>query len=184
MAKTNCPTLRHITNDDQCLENFAGLGAKAYIFIKDDLKAPLVATKNVYTFPEDAFKENCGFYAVELKENSQSITGESQGKRKGFKQTGQLVIEVVNEAVSELLRGLNNLDWGYIVADGDDKWQIMYSKSQKITLDSGALKTETGAQASDDRVSTLAPTLENALYPCCFVSFPEGVSPDDMLATA
>lgn len=177
-----CPTLRDITNDDQCLENFAGLGSVAYFFVKDDLEAPLVATKNVYAWLANSFATGKGFYRAELRENSQSFTGESQGKRKAFKITGQLIIEVVNEAVAELMRGLNNLDWGVILTDGDDKYQILYSPTQKVTLDAGALKTETGAAASDDRIATIAPVLENVKYPNLYVTFPEGKTPEDYLA--
>ena len=68
-----CPTLRDITNEDQCLENFAGLGSVAYFFVKDDLEAPLVATKNVYAWLATSFASGKGFYRVELRENSQSF---------------------------------------------------------------------------------------------------------------
>ena len=88
----------------------------------------------------------------------------------------------MNEAVAELMRGLNNLDWGVILTDGDDKYQILYSPTQKVTLDAGALKTETGAAASDDRIATIAPVLENVKYPNLYVTFPEGKTPEDYLA--
>ena len=184
MASTKCPVPRHVREGDMCEENFAGLGSVGYIFIKTELNAPLAteATK-VYNFPEEnAFKEGCGFYRVDLRPGTQSITGESQKKNGGFKQTGQLVIGVVNEDVAELLRALNNRDWAYVIPDGD-KWQCMYlHNSQKITLDAGALKTETGAQASDDRQATLAPVLENCYFPNTWVKFADGKSPEDYLA--
>lgn len=184
MATKNCPTLRNILNEDMCMENFAGLGSVAYIFLKDDIdRSKLVAEKNVYKWTEDTFKEGKGFYRVELKENSQSFTGSSQNRRKGFKITGQLIIEVANEETSELLRALNNLDWGVILPDGDDKYQIMYSPSQKITLDADSLNTQTGAAASDDRQTTIAPVLENVKYPNLFVDFLEGKGPEDYLAS-
>ena len=174
-----CPQMRHISNDDQCLENYAGLGATAYFFLVDDIdKSALVATQETYAWTATTFKEGKGFYKVELRENSQSFTGESQGKRKGFKITGQLIIEVVNEAVSELLRALNNREFGIILGDGE-KYQIMYSPSKKVTLESGALKTETGASSSDDRIATLAPVIENVAYSNFWVTFPSGKTPDD-----
>lgn len=174
-----CPQMRHISNDDQCLENYAGLGATAYFFLVDDIdKSALVATQETYAWTATTFKEGKGFYKVELRENSQSFTGESQGKRKGFKITGQLIIEVVNEAVSELLRALNNREFGIILGDGE-KYQIMYSPSKKVTLESGALKTETGASSSDDRIATLAPVIENVAYSNFWVTFPTGKTPDD-----
>ena len=181
----NCPTLRHILNSDQCEENYAGLGSTAYVFNKDDLAKPLEANKEVYTFNSGSFKEGKGFYKVELRENSQSFTGESQGRRKGFKITSNLIVEVVNEATAELLRAMNNLDFGFVLSDGD-KWQILYSPNQKVTIDAGGLKTETGAAASDDRITTIAPTLENVKYPNLWVEFKgegdEDLTPEDMLA--
>ena len=182
MANLNCPTLRHLLEDDQCEENFAGLGSIGYVFSKKDLKAPLAHEKQIYKMGEDAFQEGKGLYRIDLKPGSQSITGESQKKNGGFKQTAQLIIGVVNEETADLLRALNNLDWALILPDGD-KWQIMYlHNSQKITLDAGALKTETGAAASDDRVTTLAPVLENCYYPNTYLEFDEGVTPEDLLA--
>lgn len=190
MATKNCPIPRHIKQDDQCEENFAGLGAIGYIFIKSDLKAPLddgsgKKITKVYSFPAKAstpFAEGKGFYRIDLRPGSQSITGESQKKNGGFKQTAQLVIALVNEEVAELCRALNNLDWALILPDGD-KWQCMYlHNTQKITLDAGAIKTETGQQASDDRVCTIAPVLENCYFPNTWLQFAEGESPEDFLA--
>ena len=182
MANSNCPTLLHISNEDQCQENFAGLGSVAYIFLKDDIdKKELKRStddETVFEWKENTFKSGKGFYKVELLENSQSFTGESQGARKGYKRTGQLIIEVVNKKVSKLCRGLNNLDYGIILGDGEE-FQIMYSPNQKITRDAGAIKTETGAAASDARQTTISPVLENLLHPNEWVTFPEGKTPDD-----
>lgn len=183
MSNINCPTLRHIKQEDMCEENFAGLGSIGYIFVKEDLKAKLAsAPTKVYSVPDDPFKEGKGFYRIDLRPGSQSITGESQKKNGGFKQTAQLIIQVVNEETAELLRALNNLDWALVLPDGD-KWQCMYlHNTQKITLDAGALKTETGAQASDDRITTIAPVLENCYFPNTYMEFAEGKSPEDYLA--
>ena len=183
MTNLNCPTMRHIKAGDVCTENFAGLGSVAYFFLKDDInKEKLVADKNVYAWTNEVFKSDTkGFFKVELKPESQSFIGENQGKNKGFNITGQLIIEVVNEETSEFLRALNNLDWGCILPDGDEKYQIMYSKTRKVTLDSGALKTETGAASTDDRQATLAPVQPGCSYPNLYVTFPEGKGPEDYL---
>lgn len=186
MSSIKCPVPRHVREGDMCEENFAGLGSVGYIFIKTELSKPLATEPTlVYQFPKKTdtpFKSGCGFYRVDLRPGTQSITGESQKKNGGFKQTGQLVIGVVNEVVAELLRALNNRDWAYVIPDGD-KWQCMYlHNSQKITLDAGALKTETGAQASDDRQATLAPVLENCYFPNTWIEFATGESPEDFLA--
>ena len=190
MANVNCPTLRHIKQEDQCEENFAGLGAIGYIFVKGDLNAALddgsgKKITKVYSFPEKSakpFKEGKGFFRIDLLPGSQSITGESQSKNGGYKQTAQLIIKAVNEEVSELCRALNNLDWALILPDGD-KWQCMYlHNTQKITLNAGAIKTETGAQASDSRQTTIAPVLENCYFPNTWIQFAEGEGPEDFLA--
>lgn len=175
----NCPTLRNLLQGQICEENFAGLGSTAYIFLKKDLAKPLEHDGNIYKMNASSFKAGTGLFKLELKEGSQSITGESQKKRGGFKQTAQCIVEVVNEEVSDLFRALNNLDWCLIMPDGENKYQLLYSPTQKVTLDAGALKTETGAQASDDRIATIAPVLENCLYPNCFLQL-EGVEIEDL----
>lgn len=188
-SNTNCPTLRHIRQADMCEENFAGLGSVGYIFDKADLNAPLddgagKKITNVYSFPGSAskpFKEGKGFFRIDLRPGSQSITGESQKKNGGFKQTGTLVIGVVNEETAELLRALNNLDWAVVLPDGD-KWQVVYlHNTQKITIEAGGLKTETGAQASDDRITTINISLENCYFPNTWLQFAEGEGPEDFL---
>lgn len=189
MAKNElkCPVLRGITQDDMCMESFSGLGAEAWVFMKEDFnqsKPKLDFEKNKYFMTKDTFKTGRGLYKLELKSGSQSITGESQKKRGGFKQTATLVIEVVNEETSDLLRALNNRDWGLIMPDGD-KFQILYlHTSQKITIDAGGLKTETGAAASDDRVTTINVSLENCYYPNTYLELEgEGITIESLLAT-
>lgn len=182
MAKEQCPVLLDISNEDQCLENFAGLGTVGYFFMKDDIdKSKLVANKNVYAWAEDTFKEGKGFFRVELKTGSQSFSGASLGQNKGFSITGQQIIQVVNEKVAQFCRALNNTDWGLVIADGESGWQILYSPTYKVTMDANAVQTATGSQASDDRVTTLAPVLQPVKYPNLFVEFPEGKTPEDFL---
>ena len=179
MATTVCPTLMPLSNGDMCQENFAGLGSYAYFFALDDIdKSKLVADKNVYAWTDEVLKSGKVFYKAELKEDSQSLTGESQGNNKGFQITGQLIVEAVNEKVAQFLRALNNIKWGVIIPDGDNAFQILYSPTRKIKLDSGALKTETGAAASDDRQSTIAPVLGPVTYANYYVTFPEGKDPE------
>ena len=36
-----CPEIKDILSENECLENFGGLGVNVYIFIKSDLAAPL-----------------------------------------------------------------------------------------------------------------------------------------------
>lgn len=175
----NCPTLRNLLQGQICEENFAGLGSTAYIFLKKDLAKPLEHEGNIYKMDASSFKAGTGLFKLELKEGSQSITGESQKKRGGFKQTAQCIVEVVNEEVSDLFRALNNLDWCLIMQDGENKYQLLYSPTQKVTLDAGALKTETGAQASDDRIATIAPVLENCIYPNNFLVL-DGIEIEDL----
>lgn len=183
MASSNCPTLRSILAGDMCEENFAGLGSVAYIFSKEDLVAPLEHTKQIYKMGADSFKSGKGLYKLELRPESQSITGESQKKRGGFKQTANLVIEVVNEETSDLLRSLNNLDWALIMPDGD-KYQIMYlHNAQKISIDAGGLKTETGQAASDDRVTTINVNLVNCFYPNTYLEFTGDATPESLMAS-
>ena len=183
MPTIECPTLFNVTNEKLCVENFAGVGSTGYIFKLDDIeKSKLVAVENVYAWTDDTFKEGKGFYKVELKSESQNFVGESNGNNKGFKITGTQVIEVVDETVGKLLRGLNNIKWGMVIADGDEgRYQILYSPTQKIKLDAGALKTDTGTASGDDRVATLTPVLSPVKYPNLFLTFPTGKTPEDYI---
>ena len=119
MAQTaTCPEIKDILAADECLENFGGLGINVYAFIKDDLVSPLKPEKNIYTtLSSESFKSGKGLYKFECKENSQGHTWESLGRRKGFKQQLDYVLESVNDDAAEVARGLNNLDIGSIVQD-------------------------------------------------------------------
>ena len=108
MAQTaTCPEIKDFLAANECLENFGGLGVNVYVFLKSDLKAPLKAEKNVYTaLTSESFNTGKGLYKFECKENSQGHTFESLGRRKGFKQQLDYVLESVNAASAELARAL------------------------------------------------------------------------------
>lgn len=170
MSQANCPTLSNYIAGEDCLENLAGLGEVVYIGLKEDLKNPMTATDNVYSSPE--FKDGKGLYKFELKEESQKIASESQGKRKGFKLTGTMVFDAVNRKSSLLSRGLNNLDWFAIFPDAEDN-QILYDPNKKIRVDSGGMTSDTGAAAGDDRITTVNFTLGPVKYANLFVDAPD-----------
>ena len=179
-----CPTLNHYLAADECLENLAGLGEVVYIGLKEDLDTtnPMTATDNTYSAPK--FKgSGQGLYKFELKEESQKIASESQGKRKGFNITGTMVFDGVDPRVSKLMRALNNLDWFAIFPDPSGDAQILYDPNKKIRIDSGGATTDTGAAASDDRVSTVNFILGPVKYPNLFVAAPETGGWDSLLAT-
>ena len=48
--QVTCPVIKDILSENECLENFGGLGVNVYVFIKSDLAAPLEpeAGKNTY----------------------------------------------------------------------------------------------------------------------------------------
>lgn len=167
-----CPTLQHYLAADECLENLAGLGEVVYVGLKEDLSSPMTATDNMYTAP--SFKDTKGLYKFELKEESQKITGESQGKRKGYNITGTMVFAGVDKKTSKLLRSLNNLDWFAVFPDPSGDAQILYDPNKKVRIDSGGATTDTGAAASDDRISTVNFILGPVKYPNLFVADPSG----------
>ena len=168
MAQT-CPTLENYLAGDECLENLAGLGEVAYLGLKSDLENPMTATDNEYSMP--VFKSGKGLYKVELRENSQKIAGESQGKRKGFNLTATLIFDAVNKKTSKLARALNNLgDLFIIMPDGDDN-QIMYDPNKKLHADSGGITTDTGDTPDSDRITTANLILGPVKYPNLFVKF-------------
>lgn len=178
----NCPTLSHYSAADECLENLAGLGEVAYIGLRSSLKADaLTATGDTYAMSASPFKDGAPkLFKLDLKEESQKVAGESQGKRKGFNITGTMVFDAVNAKVAELARSLNNLDWFAIFPDGEEA-QILYDPYKKIRIDSGGLTTDTGAAAGDERITTVNFILGPVKYPNLFVTLPSNTSWDDLL---
>lgn len=170
MPQVNCPTLMNYSAAEECLENLAGLGEVVYIGLRGDLTAPLTATDNLYATP--AFKDGKGLFKFDLKEEAQKIAGESQGKRKGYNITATMVFDGVDAKVSKILRALNNLDWFAIFPDPSGDAQILYDANKKVRIDSGGATTDTGAVASDDRISTLTAILGPVKYPNLFVTAP------------
>lgn len=178
----NCPTLNHYAAADECLENLAGLGEVAYIGLRSSL-APGALTPNGDTYTLSASPFNDGapkLFKLDLKEESQKVAGESQGKRKGFNITGTMVFDAVNAKVAELARSLNNLDWFAIFPDGEEN-QILYDPYKKIRIDSGGLTTDTGAAAGDERITTVNFILGPVKYPNLFVTLPNEKTWEDFL---
>ena len=167
-----CPTLQHILAASECLEDFGGLGSVVYAFNKADLTAPLVRSDNTYTWPTtNAFKQGAGLYKFECKEDSQGLVGTSQGRRGGFKQQLDFVLEAVNSDSSKVARALNNLDLGYIIKDGDQSI-IVYSPDRKFVYDSEGIKADTGKSPEDDRSVQLSGSLKNCFYPVYYTTEP------------
>ena len=172
MAQQTCPTLENYLAGDECLENLAGLGEVAYIGLRSDLDAPLVAADDVYTFDAaTALKSGKHLIKVDLKAESQKIAGESQGKRKGFNIVGTMVIDAVNAKASKLARALNNNDIFIVFPEAEGDAQILYDANKKVRIESGGLTTDTGAAASDDRITTANFTLGPVKYPNLYVTF-------------
>lgn len=170
MPENNCPTLSNVLASEECDENLAGLGSVVYVFLKEDLVAPLVATENQYSTPQ--FKAGKGLYRFDCKDDSQQIEGTSLGRRKGFRQTGTIVLEAVNKLMSKTARALNNLDIGIIFPDGEDA-QILYDPNRKVVFDNDGIQSTTGASADDDRQVTLTATLGPTKYLNMYVTPPE-----------
>lgn len=176
-----CPQLVDILNEDQCLENLAGLGTDIYIGLKSELSEAMTATEDLYTTPK--FKSGKGLYKVQCKDDSQQIQGSSLGYRKGFELTCTFVIDAVNSAAGKLARAINNQDV-FIIAKDNDVSQIVYDPIRKIKFDSGAIKSDTGAKADDDRTSTYEGKLSPVLYMNLYVQEPEEGGWDSLLASA
>ena len=165
MAVTaTCPEIKDILAANECLENFGGLGNYVYVFKKSDLKAPLKAEKNIYpALSSESFNTGKGLYKFECKEGSQGHTFESLGRRNGYKQQLDYMLESVNAESAEVARALNNLDLGYIIPDGD-KSIIVYDSQHKFEYPSGGIKGDTGKKAEDDRQVALSGTLQPTAY--------------------
>ena len=165
MAQTvTCPEIKDVLAANECLENFGGLGVNVYAFNKAELAAPLKAEKNIYpALTSESFKSGKGLYKFECKESSQGHSWGSLGRRKGFKQHLDYVLESVDAASAEVARALNNLDLGYIVQDGD-KSIIVYDEQHKFEYASDGIKGDTGKKAEDDRMVELSGTLQPTTY--------------------
>ena len=175
MAQTaTCPEIKDILAADECLENFGGLGINVYAFIKDDLVSPLKAEKNIYpALTSESFKSGKGLYKFECKESSQGHSFGSLGRKKGFKQQLDYVLESVDAASAEVARALNNLDLGYIAQDGE-KSIIVYDPQHKFEYASDGIKGDTGKKAEDDRMVELSGTLQPTAYGRYEIATPEG----------
>lgn len=174
-----CPSLINYSASDECQENLAGLGEVAYIGLRSDLTAPLTANENVYSGL--AFKDGKGLVKLDLKENSQKIDAESQGKRKGYNLTATLVFDAVNRKTSLLSRALNNLgDMFIIMPDGDDI-QIMYDANKKVHADQGGITSTTGDTPDSDRITTANLILGPVKYSNLFLELPSGKTLDELV---
>ena len=175
MAQTaTCPEIKDFLAADECLENFGGLGINVYAFNKADLVAPLKAEKNVYpALTSESFKSGKGLYKFECKESSQGHSFESLGRRGGYKQQIDYVLESVNAASAELGRALNNLDLGYIFQDGD-KNVIVYDPQHKVEYASGGIKGDTCKKSDDERSVVCSGTLQPTVYGRYEIAEPEG----------
>ena len=176
-----CPALQDYLDNQDCMENFAGVGTVVYVFQKEDLAAPMELTDNVYSTP--TFKSGKGMYKIVCKDESQEITSESLGKKKGFKLGVNFTIEAVNKITSKMNRAINNLDLGIIIPDGSDN-QIAYDPQRKVTFASGGIKDTTGKAATDERKTDLAGVLQPVLYSHLYVTEPTTGGWDSLLASA
>ena len=167
---TVCPELVDIIAGEQCLENMAGTSNTVYVGEKVNLTAPMTATDNKYTAP--SFKSGTGLVRIDCMDEKQQIQGSSLGYRKGFEQTFNFTVEAVNELTAKTARALNNLDIFIIVVDSDGKAQIMYDANKKVKFDNGGITTDTGAAASDDRVSNYSAKISPVMYPNFWVEAP------------
>ena len=113
--QVTCPQLADVLNENECLENRAGVGITVYLGLKSELSAPLTATENMYSTP--SFQTGKGLYKVECKDDTNQIQGSSLGYRKGFELTFTFAIDSVNPAAGKLARAINNRDIFIIVKD-------------------------------------------------------------------
>lgn len=102
--QVTCPQLADVLNENECLENRAGVGVTVYLGLKSELSAPLTATENMYSTP--SFQAGKGLYKVECKDDTNQIQGSSLGYRKGFELTFTFAIDSVNPAAGKLARAI------------------------------------------------------------------------------
>ena len=173
--QVTCPEIKDILSENECLENFGGLGVTVYVFIKSDLAAPLEPEtgKNTYaTLSAASFKKGKGLYKFECQDGGQVHPWENVGFRKGFQQTLYYVLESVSADSAYVARGLNNLKCGYIIEDGKTSI-LVYDKQHDFKYDSGNIKGDTGKKPEDDRMVTLSGSLSPTTYGRYEIAEPE-----------
>lgn len=182
VEKATCPELLDVLNENECLENIAGMGNNVYIGLKSDLAAPLTLTGSTYSTP--TFKSGKGLYKVEASDDTQQIQGSSAGYRGGFDLTTNFALDSVSETGGKLARAINNQDVFIIVTGkGGDRTQIMYDPNIKVKFDKGGIKTDTGAKSGDERKTTFEAKLNGVLYPNLYVTDPTTDGWDSLLAS-
>ena len=178
--QVTCPQLADVLNENECLENRAGMASTVYLGLKSELAAALTATENTYSTP--SFTTGKGLYKVDCKDDANQVQGSSLGYRKGFELTFNFTIDSVNPAAGKLARAINNRDIFIIVKD-NDKSQIMYDPDRKVKFDSGGIKTDTGAKSDDERSTTFEAKLSSVNYPNLYVTEPTENGWDSLLAS-
>lgn len=179
--QVTCPQLADVLNENECLENRAGMASTVYLGLKSELAAALTATENTYSTP--AFATGKGLYKVDCKDDANQVQGSSLGYRKGFELTFNFTIDSVNPAAGKLARAINNRDVFIIVEEKDGTSQIMYDPKIKVKFDSGGIKTDTGAKGDDDRSTTFEAKLTGVNYPNLYVTAPTEKGWDSLLAS-
>ncbi len=181
--KVNCPTLTDWLDENNCMENFAGLGVDVYVFIKSDLQAPLSiveGSENEYSTP--TFKPGKRLYKLQCKEESVQHKDSSLGKRAGYKQEFSFALASDNAETAKINRALNNNEVGFIFRDNNDSY-VVYDPVYGGKFDSDGISGDTGAAATDDRQTTYTYTLQPTLYGKYLITEPkEGW--DSLLAEA
>ena len=173
--QVTCPEIKDLLSENDCLENFGGLGVNVYVFIKSDLAAPLEpeAGKNTYAaLTAASFKKGKGLYKCECQDGGQGHTWENLGYRKGFKQTLDYVLESVSAGSAYVARGPNNNKCGYIIEDGKTSI-LVYDKQHDFKYDSGQIKGDTGRKPEDERTVTLSGSLSPTTYGRYEIATPE-----------
>ena len=170
MAKT-CEPLLDVLAEEQCTEDYAGIGSVIYMGLKADLDAPL--TKEGPSWGGLTFKTGKGLYRIDCKEEANSIVGSSGGMNGGYNQTLNFTVDFVNKDSAKLARVINNRqDAFYIVEDGDEI-QIMYHPKNKVQIESGGIESNTGDTADSDRQTTFAIQLKKCEYPNTYLTLGE-----------
>lgn len=181
MAVVACPTLTDLLSQNECLENFAGLGTNVYIGLKSDLTSVLKMTDGIYSTP--VFQAGKGLFKIQCKENTVGIKGSSLGRRKGFSLELTFTLEAVNQQIAKLTRAINNLDI-FVICEDNGVSQIMYSPQYKVVADSGGIASDTGQKAEDERQTVITLKLSPVTFQNEYVTNPEGEDGwDGMLAS-
>jgi len=149
---------------NECKENYSGIGTSVYIFSGDDLahgfNPEYEDGKAEYT--EDSFTR-LPVHRIAIKSQSGKITHQANANAGGFNNIFTGLVANDMEKMALMARTMNNLqNWGLLVPDGAGKMYVIYAKDFDLKFE---MSGDTGDTPDSDHGHTLVVTAGPCRYP-------------------